>query len=151
MTRLVLAWCLAALAFTMPAPAGENFRIGVCVMGTRHAYFRDMLDEITMNAEKAGVTVLPGDADFDHARQVAVLEGFIQEKVDLIMVAPYDARQLVPTLEHAGAAGIPVISLDSPIGGYPCISHCGSDNAAGGRLAAGMMLEHLGERELSGG
>lgn len=153
MTRLALIGCLflAAFALAVPAGAGENFRIGVCVMGERHPYFRDMLDEIIKEAEKVGVAVIPGNADFNHERQVRVLEDYINQRVSMILVAPYDARQLVPTLEKAGAAGIPVMSIDSAIGGYPTISHCGSDNAAGGRLAAGMMLERLEEKHARGG
>ncbi|MCD8140200.1 MAG: substrate-binding domain-containing protein [Planctomycetaceae bacterium] len=130
------------------ATAGERFTLGVCVMGERHPYFRDMLDEITVEATRAGIRVIPGNADFDHERQVGILEGYIRDRVSLIIVAPYDARALVPTLEKAGRAGIPVMTIDAAVGGYATISHVASDNVAGGRLAAGMMLERLEEKEI---
>ncbi len=142
---------MGALFVSAPSRAGERFTIGVCVMGERHPYFRDMLDEITVEAKRAGVAVIPGNADFNHERQVGVLEGYIRDRVSLIIVAPYDARALVPTLEKAGRAGIPVMTVDAAVGAYPTTSHVASDNIAGGRLAAGLMLERLEEKDIYSG
>lgn len=125
--------------------------IGVCVMGTRHPYFRDMLDEMEMLAGRAGVRIVSGDADFNAERQRQIVEGFIASRVSLIMVAPFDAKDLHPTLVKAGRAGIPVMTVDAASAGYDVISHCASDNVAGGRLAAGLLLERLAEKRTGSG
>ncbi len=147
------AWFLFFLAFAVPvaataeAGAGERkFSIGVCVMGLRHPYFNDMLDEIQKNAAKAGVEIAAGDADFDAQRQERIIDGYVARKVSLILVAPFDAKALAPAIAKAQRAGIPVMTVDAA-GDWPgVISHCASDNVAGGRLAGGLMLERLSEK-----
>ncbi|MCD8351972.1 MAG: sugar ABC transporter substrate-binding protein [Planctomycetaceae bacterium] len=147
----VMVLVLGMLFAGTSSQAGERFTLGVCVMGERHPYFRDMLDQITVEAKRVGVAVIPGNADFNHERQVGILDGYIRDRVSLIIVAPYDARALVPTLEKAGQAGIPVMTVDAAVGGYATISHVASDNIAGGRLAAGMLLERLEEKGIYSG
>ncbi len=126
------------------AVAGQ-YTVGLCVMGVRHPYFRDMADQFVADAEKRNVTVTTQDADFDHPRQAAIVEDFIKQKVDMIVVAPFDAKAIVPTLEKARAAGIPVMTVDTEADWKYSVSHVASDNTAGGRLAAGLMLEKLRE------
>lgn len=134
------------------ARGGEHrFTLGVCVMGTRHPYFRDMLDELNTLAEKEKIAILSGDADFNAQRQKEIVEGFISQRVSMIMVAPFDANDLQSTLVKAGNAGIPVMTIDAASAGYRVVSHCASDNVAGGRLAAGLLLERLGEKRVGGG
>lgn len=134
--------------FSCPA-AEKKPLLGVCAMGTRHPYFQEMLDEIGKEAARAGVDVVQGDADFDLARQTQIIDGYIERRVDMIMVAPFDAAGLMPALERAKQAGIPVMTVDAAAPGFPVVSHCASDNTAGGRLAAGIMLERL--NDLPGG
>ncbi len=144
---------LLSLAFALaPAGAGERkIVLGVCVMGLRHPYFQDMLDEIQKEAAKAGVEIVSGDPDFNAARQERIIEGYIARKVSMILVAPFDARALAPVVARAQRAGIPVMTVDAA-GDWPgVISHCASDNAAGGRLAGGLMLERLSERGIRNG
>lgn len=142
--RFMLVLALIGLLFTR-AESGETF--GVCVMATRHAYFQDMLDQIQSDADAAGVNIVAGDADFNLQRQIAIVEGYIARRVSLIMVAPCDSRGIVPTLEKARAAGIPVMTVDVAADWQHSISHCASDNRAGGRLAGGLLLDELAHRD----
>lgn len=139
----VLALFLCCLSSGM-AVAGQ-YTVGLCVMGVRHPYFRDMADQFVADAGRRGVAVTTEDADFDHPRQAAILDDFIKRKVDMIVVAPFDAKAIVPTLEHARAAGIPVMTVDTEAGWKWSAAHVASDNTAGGRLAAGLTLEKLRE------
>lgn len=138
---LALFFCCLASGAAM---AGQ-YTVGLCVMGMRHPYFRDMADQFVADAARRDVAVTTQDADFNHLRQVGIIEDFIKEKVDMIVVAPFDAKAIVPTLTKARDAGIPVMTVDTEADWKWSVSHVASDNTAGGRLAAGMMLERLRE------
>ena len=145
---------LSSGIFAPPSPvrAGEKpIVIGVCVMGLRHPYFRDMLDEMEKEAATAGVELDAGDADFNNERQTKIIEGYIAIKASMILVAPFDAKALLPTLEKARKAGIPVMTVDAAAPGFDAVSHCASDNVAGGRLAGGLLLERLIEHGVKNG
>ncbi|WP_025886428.1 substrate-binding domain-containing protein [Asaia prunellae] len=55
-----------------------------------------------------------GPTQADAAQQVSAIEDLIARKVDVIGVVPNDASSLVPVLQRARAAGIHVISHESP-------------------------------------
>jgi ribose transport system substrate-binding protein len=62
---------------------------------------------------------------------------------DLLLVNPVNSQTIVPGIDLANRAKVPVISLDRRCAGGRLISHIGSDNVAGGRLAAGVLARRL--------
>ncbi len=72
------------------------------------------------------------------------MEDFIVKKVAGIVLAPTDAGALVPVVERAAAAKIPVIIIDSDIDTTKRVSFVATDNYAGGALAAKRMAKLLG-------
>jgi ribose transport system substrate-binding protein len=64
--------------------------------------------------------------------------------VDALLVNPTDGDAVVPSIEKANAAGIPVITVDRAANGGQVISHIASDNVAGGALAGEYLCNALG-------
>ncbi len=97
-------------------------------------------------AEALGVNVvvLGITEEGDYNEQVAHIEDLVTRQVDLIVLVPAEASALVPAVEAAVAAGIPVINLDSPIETDQVVSFIGSDNVEGGRMAGQYIAEQLG-------
>ncbi|WP_284948187.1 substrate-binding domain-containing protein [Acidisoma cladoniae] len=56
-----------------------------------------------------------GPTQADAAQQVAAIEDLIARKVDVIGVVPNDADALVPVFQRAHAAGIKIITHESPL------------------------------------
>lgn len=79
--------------------------------------------------------------DGDAAGQATVVENFIAAGVDALVIAPVDSSALVPSVEAANAAGIPVVDVDSFIDGGEIASFVATDNLA----AAGLQAETVGE------
>ena len=77
----------------------------------------------------------------DRAGQINVVENFIGQKVSGIVLAPLDRKALIPPMQKAGAAGIPVVIIDSGLDYSDYVSFASTDNYRGGSLAG----EHLGE------
>ena len=96
--------------------------------------------------EDRGVKCIVLDPRGNAALQINQVEDLIQKKVDTIIVWPVSGKAILPVLKKAKAAGIPVMSTNSPIdkSGYDLIEcHTGPDNIIQGKYAADMMDEAL--------
>jgi ribose transport system substrate-binding protein len=99
-----------------------------------------------MNAEVAerakdfpGLQIVYADAQQDNAKQVADVENFLRQRVELLMISPNEARPLTPIVERVFRAGIPVIVIDRGIESDSYTVFIGADNYEIGRQAG----EHI--------
>ncbi len=80
----------------------------------------------------------------DREQQVQVVESFVSEGVDGIVLAPLDEKALVRPVEEAKRLGIPTVVVDSGLASDQIVSFVATDNAKGGELAADEMGRLLG-------
>jgi len=80
------------------------------------------------------------------AEQVAVIENFILQGVDVIIVAPTDVDGVTPALREVNAAGIPLIMVNmmSEIPGVEVASFVGFDNVIAATVTGWSMVNALG-------
>lgn len=90
------------------------------------------------------VTVLSGTADQDIEGGVANFEDAITGGYAGIAIAPSDSVALVPTLEKAVAAGVPVVAMDTAFDGEGALSTVASDSVAGAKAATEYLAEAIG-------
>lgn len=79
----------------------------------------------------------------DIAGQVALVESFITQQVDALVIAAADSRGLVPVLRRATQAGIPVITIDSNTEPQVSASFIATDNLAAAAAAADLIAQAL--------
>jgi len=72
----------------------------------------------------------------DISRQIEIVRGLIERRVDGIVLAPSDRASLAPVVEQAAVAGIPLTIFDSGIATDRYLSYVATDNRAAGELAA---------------
>ncbi|HHW32389.1 MAG TPA: sugar ABC transporter substrate-binding protein [Clostridiaceae bacterium] len=127
---------------------GKKKVIGISLFYRRDEYYKDLESSFIYEAEKAGYEVIIQDADADPAKQTQQLEDFVQKKVDAIALAAADPAGLVPAIEAAVAAGIPVITYDGPSESDKVITHVGfdfyQDGASVGEWVKKYINENLG-------
>ncbi len=106
-----------------------------------------------MNAEVAArakdfpnLQVVYADAQQDNAKQVADVENFLRQKIDLLIISPNEAKPLTPVVQRVFREGIPVIVLDREIEGDTYTTFIGADNHAIGRAAGEYADSILGGR-----
>ena len=126
------------------AAAGPSFTIGLSLSTLNNPFFVTLADGAQVAADAAGVTLIIADAQDDPAREATNIEDLIQRGVDAILINPTDADAIVPSIQKANAAGIPVFTIDRGAAGGEVISHIASDNVAGGRLAGEFLCNALG-------
>ncbi len=125
-------------------PAEEGYTIGLSVSTLNNPFFVTLEEGAQEAAEAAGVELIVADAQDDSAREATNIEDLIQQEVDALLVNPTDADAIVPSIEKANEAGIPVFTIDRGAAGGEIVSHIASDNVAGGRMAGEFLCEALG-------
>ena len=127
----------------MPAEGGE-ITLGLALSTLNNPFFVDLRDGAQTAADAAGVKLVVVDAQDDPGKQASAIEDLIQSKVSALLINPTDADAIVPSIEAANEAGIPVFTVDRSAAGGEVVSHIASDNVAGGRMAAEFLCNALG-------
>jgi len=92
------------------------------------------------------LSVLAPEREINIDQQVAILEDQIHKKVAALAVAPAGVAEVLPVLDKARAAGIPVVIVDTDVPWPHRVSFVGIDNRLGGRMAAEYVLRAIGNR-----
>jgi ribose transport system substrate-binding protein len=129
----------------------KKLTIAVIPKGTTHEFWKSihagsLKAEGEFSAQGTPVKVLwqgPLRED-DREQQIRVVEGFISQGVNGIVLAPLDNRALVRPVEEAKRAGVPTVIIDSGLESEAIVSFVATDNRKGGSLAAERMGALLG-------
>lgn len=89
------------------------------------------------------VDVVFASADNNGQRQARQIDSLVKTKVDLLVVAPSDAKTVAPAIERAYRAGIPVILYDRMIESTHYTAYIGTDNVAIGKEVADYLAHQL--------
>jgi len=88
------------------------------------------------------VSVSFADAGGDASKQLDQIDNFIAQKVNAIVIVPVDYQGIVPGVEKANKAGIPVIALGIESAGGK-FTFVGSKNVDAGRMQGEFMAKQL--------
>lgn len=110
----------------------------------------DFFEAAAASANEAGfdVTVI-SQSPATHvafADQVAIIEDYIERQVDVIAVSPIEVAVIVPVLQRANEAGIPIIivNLLEPIEDVEVASYIGFDNTVAAEVTAYSVVDYFG-------
>ena len=127
--------------------SGGTFTLAVIPKGTTHTFWNTVEKGAEQAGEDLGVSVIwKGPLkENDRAQQIQVMQQFITQGVDGIVLAPLDYKALVAPVREAMNRGIPVVIFDSALEGEPgedFISFVATNNMNGGRMG-GEQLAHV--------
>src|SRR2546428_3136260 len=128
----------------------KSFTLAVIPQGSTHEFWKSIHagavkaahDEAAQGVKVDIIWKGPMRED-DREQQVQVVEGFLTQGVNGIVLAPFDKNALVRPVEEAKRAGIPTVVIDSALESNDPISFVASNNYHGGELAAGEMARLL--------
>jgi ribose transport system substrate-binding protein len=132
-------------ASSAPAATPGGKTIGVSIQNREAQFYQDMESGMKAEAQKYGYTVTVVDASRDNAKQQSQVEDFISQKVDAIVLTPYDSQAIGSAIVEANKAGIPVFTADiaNTSNQGTVVAHIASDNVQGGGQAAKLMCAAL--------
>ncbi|MBV8151063.1 MAG: substrate-binding domain-containing protein [Candidatus Eremiobacteraeota bacterium] len=127
-------------------PGGGPKTIGVSIQNREAQFYQDMENGMKSAAGKYGYTLKVVDASRDNAKQQSQVEDFISQKVDAIVLTPYDSQAIGSAIVEANKAKIPVFTADiaSTSSEGIVVAHIASDNVQGGSQAGKLICEGLG-------
>lgn len=91
------------------------------------------------------LSIVAPDREINIDQQVSILEDQLRRGVSVLIVAPTGSAQVVPVLEQAASRRIPVILVDTDAPFAGKVSYIGTDNRAGGALAARHIITTIGQ------
>lgn len=152
--RYILALAVVAGALLMTSCNKDKdtdkatFTIAVIPKGTTHVFWKTVQAGAEKAAAEAGVEMIwKGPLkENDRAQQISIVEQFVGDKVNAIVLAPLDDTALVKPVQEAGSAKIPVVIIDSALKcevGKDFASFVATDNRKGGELAGAQLVKLL--------
>ncbi|MGC8468675.1 MAG: ABC transporter substrate-binding protein [Acetobacteraceae bacterium] len=139
---LLLAAAAIGLGLATAAPArAADFskeKIVVIVKATTSQYWATVFDGARAAAKVLGVQIstLGATSEADVAGEVTIMENAIASKPTAIVIAATNAAALAKPIEHATAAGIPVIVVDSDANTSKYVTFLATNNHTAGMKAA---------------
>lgn len=116
-----------AAATTAAAASGDQWakglKIGLAQMHYTNAYRKAETDSVIKAFKAAGAEVVWNEAGNDTAKQIANVNDLLAQKIDYLLLPPKEEAGLVPALEAAKKAGVPVILLDRSANGTPGVDY----------------------------
>ena len=142
-----LAATASALLLTTAAYA-DNLKGAIVVMDlTTNAFQIEMADQAVAYGTEIGADVkayAPEGSFGDYEGQISIIEDLITKKVDFIVLVAGHTTALVPVVDKAMAAGIPVVNMDNRLNTTNMVTFVGVDNGQGGKMAVDYIASKLG-------
>jgi ribose transport system substrate-binding protein len=127
---------------------GDTVRIGFSAPAADHGWMAQITEAARAQAETySDVDLVVAEGTNDVSAQISQVETFINDKVDAIVLLPFDGAALTPVALKAMEAGIPVINVDrefdSPFAARTTIL---GDNYGMGVSAGTYVCSQLGDK-----
>ncbi len=125
--------------------AEKRGTIGVSLLTLQNPFFKVIGDNIVAEGKQNGYEAIVVSADNDVSKQGNQVKDFIVKKVNAIVLSPCDPKAIVPIIQEANAAGIPVFTVDIPCPdtSVKIVTQIATDNYGGGKEAGNAMIEAL--------
>ena len=142
--------CLGISIACLSARAAGPLDIAVIPKGTSHEFWKSIhagamkaQQELEQKGQPIKVIWKGPLREDDREEQIKVVENFIAQRVDGIVLAPLDNRALINPVERAMRGRVPVVIIDSGLKSDLPISYVATDNYKGGQLGASHLAKIL--------
>jgi ribose transport system substrate-binding protein len=134
------------------AGGGGRQRIALVMKTANNPFFIEMQKGAEEAAKRLGVelVVQAAEREVDVEKQMQIVENLIQTRVAALCVTPSGSREIVPAIDKANRANIPVVIVDTRVdakalsdSGGRVATFIGSDNYEGGKVAGEFLAKHL--------
>ena len=138
---MLLALCGCQRSSTNTAGSGQIV-VGVSLLNLSSEFIVMLNEAMEARAGELGVKLIVNDAQRSAERQIQQVEGFIAQKVDVIILNPCEVEASSPAVDKALAAGIPIINLNSATKSVPT-AFVGSHDEESARIAMEFIAKRL--------
>jgi ribose transport system substrate-binding protein len=143
MFKKAVVFLVVSLVLGTVALGATPIKIGFTVWNLQALFFNQQLEGIKKAAADFGVEYVAVDCQNDLTKQISSIEDLVRLGVNAIIVNPVDAFGVLPAIEEAVAAGIPVIAIDQKIKVPPASIFIGVDNYGAGVEIGKFVVEYV--------
>lgn len=121
-------------------------RLGFMIWNTSVPFYTNLIAGAEEQAAALGMDVDIRSGNGELSGQVAVVQQFITEGFDMILVAASDPQGIVPVIQEANAAGIPVLAVNTKVAeGAEVVTYVGVDDYVFGQNQGELLKRALPE------
>lgn len=150
MLRRSLLILLSLLQFQACTKKEESKKLSILVSpkGLEHSFWLTVKAGADSAGEEFNVDIIwRGPVrETDVPTQISILEDYLNKRVDAIVLAATDAKGIIPYVQKAVDAKIPVITIDSGVESDLPLSFVATDNVAAARRAGQALAELIGDK-----
>ena len=139
-----------ALALAANASAAESKTIVFIPKSTSATFYLFLVKGAQDKAKELGYKIeYVGPAtEADVAAQVDFVRSIVKRRPAGILLAALDSKALIPPVQEAMKAGVPVVMVDSGVDGDAPVASILTDQVKGGQMAGDALAKLLGEKGL---
>ena len=146
-TALLAGTAFAAASLGAASASAET--IALVQINQQALFFTQMNEGAQAKADELGIELVIFNANNDPAAQNNAVETYIAQGVHGLVVVAIDVNGIMPAVEQAAEAGIPVVAVDAILPDGPQVAQVGVDNAAAGAMIGEHFLDYV-EKEMGG-
>ena len=126
----------------------KSYNLAVMVKDSTTPFWRYLIAGAMKEAKALNVRVIEyAPIQTQNAEeQMRQVEDAIQKKVDAIIIAPINPQSIIPAIEKANAAKIPVLTTNSKAGGGTIETFVGVENYEGAKKLGEYMLKKINRK-----
>ncbi|WP_299970979.1 substrate-binding domain-containing protein [uncultured Roseobacter sp.] len=139
--KATLLAAAATLSLTAGMASAETFAL--VQINQQALFFNQMNSGAAAAAEAEGEDLVIFNANNDPSAQNSAIETYIAQGVDGIVVVAIDVNGIMPAVEQAVAAGIPVVAVDAVLPDGPQAAQVGVDNLDAGGMIGDYFVDYV--------
>jgi len=149
--KFLMAACavlMISLSVTGQTLAQKPHKIGFMIWNASVPFYSNLIRDAKARADELGVSLDIQSGNGDLSTEISLIQQFIAQKVDIILVTPSNAVGIVPVIKQANEAGIPVIAVNNRVDtetGAQIVTFVGADNFTFGQQQGNLLVKAVGE------
>jgi ABC-type sugar transport system substrate-binding protein len=144
LTALALSGCSSSSASSSSGTSDGKKTMAFLAFDTTNPWIATMVKGAQQEAKKEGITLTVSNGNNDNATQVAQVQDAIAKHVSAIIVQAADSQGIVPAIQQADAANIPIFAVNANVASSAkVISFVGADQSQMGVGAAQLVEKAL--------
>lgn len=141
--RIKTALLSATASIGLVAGAAMADTFALVQINQQALFFNQMNEGASAAAESQGDELVIFNANNDPAAQNSAIETYIAQGVDGIVVVAIDVNGIMPAVEQAVDAGIPVVAVDAVLPNGPQSAQVGVDNMDAGGMIGDYFVDYV--------
>ncbi len=122
-------------ATTSTTSAEKHYKFGYTCMDGTNPFFVTIQDKMKELVEARGDELVITDPGNDVTKQISQVEDMLSQNLDGLFMNPVDAQGIIPALDQAKAANVPMVGFDTQVGDMSyLVSYTGSNNYNAGKV-----------------